>query len=426
MRLGASTGAIAHLLPQALETLARDHPRIDVQVAVLTSQETLLRLADGTLDLGWWRCPSRPWTAAAAVAARSGAGLPARVLAGAGPHARLAGRAPADPERCQHAAVAPDRRMVRRRRPEPARAHPAQLQRRHQEPGGGRLALLPHEATAPQPDPRIAMRPLRPALWRPLGIAHRAGDIELATRHVLDVLWARAPPRLRHKLMTARYGGVLNFAPRPRPAAREEKVVLHSSAGWHRSPRRPWARAPAKDLWRAGRADRPVLHRMGRPPRAGRSQSLVHRADGRVRRAAVRRARQPAGPALVHHGRQSGVRADRRGLRPCHCGSGPGRGGGRLAGHRRHVHAALPASAQRRGGADRRPGRPGRGQPGLRLRAVAGGAELRDPAVHRRGLQRRAAPQLSAPPRRAGRLASDARPAPSARLGFPAPTWTRR
>ncbi|MBR8657180.1 LysR family transcriptional regulator, partial [Achromobacter sp. Marseille-Q0513] len=50
--------------------------------------------------------------------------------------------------------------------------------------------LLPHEATAPQPDPRITMRPLRPALWRPLGIAHRAGDIELATRHVLDVLWA--------------------------------------------------------------------------------------------------------------------------------------------------------------------------------------------------------------------------------------------
>ena len=26
VRLGASTGAIAHLLPQALETLARDHP----------------------------------------------------------------------------------------------------------------------------------------------------------------------------------------------------------------------------------------------------------------------------------------------------------------------------------------------------------------------------------------------------------------
>ena len=42
--------------------------------------------------------------------------------------------------------------------------------------------------TAPQPDPRIAMRPLRPALWRPLGATAPRGDIELATRHVLDVL----------------------------------------------------------------------------------------------------------------------------------------------------------------------------------------------------------------------------------------------
>ena len=65
--------------PQALETLARDHPRIDVQVAVLTSQETLLRLADGTLDGPGGAAPAahgRP--GAAALAARSGAGLPAR------------------------------------------------------------------------------------------------------------------------------------------------------------------------------------------------------------------------------------------------------------------------------------------------------------------------------------------------------------
>jgi hypothetical protein len=39
------------------------------------------------------------------------------------------------------------------------------------------------------------MRALRPALWRPLGIAHRAGQVEQATRHVLDVLWElRASP----------------------------------------------------------------------------------------------------------------------------------------------------------------------------------------------------------------------------------------
>ena len=34
------------------------------------------------------------------------------------------------------------------------------------------------------------MRALRPALWRELGIAHRAGPVERATQHVLDALWA--------------------------------------------------------------------------------------------------------------------------------------------------------------------------------------------------------------------------------------------
>lgn len=60
VRLGASTGAIAHLLPQALEALRRDHPAIDVQVAVLTSQETLSRLGDGTLDIGLVALPQPP------------------------------------------------------------------------------------------------------------------------------------------------------------------------------------------------------------------------------------------------------------------------------------------------------------------------------------------------------------------------------
>jgi len=50
-------------------------------------------------------------------------------------------------------------------------------------------ALLPHEAATPSHDPRIVMRPLRPALWRRLGIAHRAGRVESSTQHVLDILW---------------------------------------------------------------------------------------------------------------------------------------------------------------------------------------------------------------------------------------------
>ena len=52
VRLGASTGALAWLLPQALETMGRDHPGVDVEVAVLTSQEALSRVQQGTLDIG--------------------------------------------------------------------------------------------------------------------------------------------------------------------------------------------------------------------------------------------------------------------------------------------------------------------------------------------------------------------------------------
>ena len=199
--------------------------------------------------------------------------------------------------------------------------------------------------------------------------------------------------------------------------------MLHSSAGWHRSRRRPWRERPRKIYGALGALI--GLHRMGGPPRwAG--QSLVHRADGRVRRALRRRARQPAGPALVHHGRQSGVRADRRDLRPRH--SRPGlaaAAAGSLAIAAMftlrclHPPSGAVALTAVLGG-------PAVASLGYGF-VLAGGAELRDPAVHRRGLQRRArcAATIRAP-RRAGRLASDARPAPSARLGFPAPTWTRR
>ena len=49
--------------------------------------------------------------------------------------------------------------------------------------------LLPHEAATPLLDNRIVMRPLKPLLWRQLGIAHRSQEIERPTQHVLDVLW---------------------------------------------------------------------------------------------------------------------------------------------------------------------------------------------------------------------------------------------
>ena len=48
--------------------------------------------------------------------------------------------------------------------------------------------LLPQEGEAGELDRRIARRPLRPGLWRQLGIACREGQVERATGYVLQAL----------------------------------------------------------------------------------------------------------------------------------------------------------------------------------------------------------------------------------------------
>jgi DNA-binding transcriptional LysR family regulator len=193
VRIGASTGTFAHLLPQALEILGRDRPGIDVQVAVHTSQETLARIVAGTLDIGrvalpqpamggvrivaWRRDPvlafvPASWTAPMRATA---AWLAARPLIMNDTGTRLS-RLTAE---WFAAAGHYPRPRIELNFNDAIKSLVA---------AGYGAALLPHESSALQPDPRIAMLPLRPALWRPLGIAHRAGHVEPATRLVLDVL----------------------------------------------------------------------------------------------------------------------------------------------------------------------------------------------------------------------------------------------
>ena len=194
VRLGASTGVIAHLLPQALEVLRKDHPAIDIQIAILTSQEALSRLADGTLDVGLIALPQPPV-----------AGLVIK------PWRRdpVMAFVPADwksPARVTPAWLAEQPLILNDATTRLSRLtsewfaaaghHPApRIQLNYNDAikslvaAGYGAALLPHEATTPLPDKRVIMRPLRPALWRRLGVAHRAGYVERATQHVLDVLW---------------------------------------------------------------------------------------------------------------------------------------------------------------------------------------------------------------------------------------------
>jgi DNA-binding transcriptional LysR family regulator len=193
-RLGASTGVLAHLLPQALDVLRRDHPAIDIQVAVLTSQETLSRLAEGTLDVGLVALPQpavaglviKPWRRDPVMAFLPG-------------HWRCPARVTPEWLAKQALILNDTTTSLSRLTTEWFAAgghHPApRIQLNYNDAikslvaAGYGAALLPHEAATPLPDSRIVMRPLRPALWRRLGIAHRAEYVEPATRHVLDVLW---------------------------------------------------------------------------------------------------------------------------------------------------------------------------------------------------------------------------------------------
>jgi DNA-binding transcriptional LysR family regulator len=194
VRLGASTGVIAQLIPQALETLGQHHAGIDVQVAVLTSQQTLHKLGDGSLDIGvialpqspvkglqitpWrrdpimaflparWESPeviTPPWLAGQSLILNDNSTRLSRQIA-----EWFAGQGPQPTPRIQLNYNDAIKSLVA---------------------AGYGATLLPHEASTPPPETRIAMRALQPPLWRELGIAHRGGNVERSTQHVLQVLW---------------------------------------------------------------------------------------------------------------------------------------------------------------------------------------------------------------------------------------------
>ncbi len=193
VRLGASTGAIAHLLPQALEVLGQQHPGIDIQIAILTSKETMAKLVDGALDIGLVALPQpavrgveiRPWRRDPIVAF-----LPANWQY---------------PERITPRWLAAQPLILNDASTHLSRLTAEWFAAAGQNPAprihlnyndaikslvaaGYGATLLPHEAATPQTDARVVMRPPRPALWRQLGIAHRKGCLELSTGHVLEVL----------------------------------------------------------------------------------------------------------------------------------------------------------------------------------------------------------------------------------------------
>lgn len=193
VRLGASTGALAHLLPRALEALSAQHPEIDVQVAVMTSEEALARLAAGGLDIGIVALPQptvrglrvQAWRRDPVLAFVPADWKPPRHVTPAWLAARPL--------------IANDRstRLFRQTAEWFAAAGEqprARIELNYNDAmkslvaAGYGAALLPHEDGAPAPDKRISVRPLRPAVSRALGIAHRTASIDDATEVALEAL----------------------------------------------------------------------------------------------------------------------------------------------------------------------------------------------------------------------------------------------
>ncbi|MDF0729669.1 LysR family transcriptional regulator [Pseudomonas entomophila] len=193
VRLGASTGAIAHLLPKALAHLRVAHPGIDVQVQVLTSQASLARLREGSLDIGLVALPQvagkglkvTPWRRDPIMAYLPADWQPpARVSpAWLGRRALIL-----NDDSTQLSRVTAEWFAAAGLYPE------ARIELNYNDAikslvaAGYGATLLPQEGEGPERDPRIARRPLRPGLWRALGIACREGEVERATGYVLEAL----------------------------------------------------------------------------------------------------------------------------------------------------------------------------------------------------------------------------------------------
>lgn len=193
VRLGASTGVLAQLLPQALQRLQQQHPGLDVQVAVLTSADTLARLAAGTLDLGLVALPLR---APPGVVMRPWRRDPVRAFVPAdwpAPRSATPAWLAARPLILNDAST----QLSRLSSEWFARAglHPrARIELNYNDAirslvaAGYGAALLPQEADAPPADARVRVLPLRPALWRPLGLAWRRRGDDAAVQAVVAVL----------------------------------------------------------------------------------------------------------------------------------------------------------------------------------------------------------------------------------------------
>lgn len=198
VRLGASTNAIAHHLPSALEQLNQLHPGIDVRISVLTSAQTMTQLAVGGLDIGLVALPQsavkglaiEPWRKDPVMAFLPAQwDYPARVT----PQWMALQPLILNDSNTGLSRLTAQWFSAGGQHPAPRIELNYTDAIKNLVAAGYGAALLPHEGIAAPSDSRIAVRPLKPALWRQLGVAYRRGDVDRPTEHVLNVLRSLRP-----------------------------------------------------------------------------------------------------------------------------------------------------------------------------------------------------------------------------------------
>ncbi|WP_428419766.1 LysR family transcriptional regulator [Methylibium sp.] len=195
VRLGTSTGVIVHLLPQVLKALEQAHAGIDVEVSILGSNDTMARLAAGTLDIGLVALPQSPVRDLVVTHWRNDpmrAFVPPRWKA---PKVATPKWLAAQPLIFNDATT----RMYRLTMEwfaAAGQAPRARIELNYTEAmkslvaAGYGAAILPLEdSSVPAGHDQLQVIPLRPALTRSLGVAHRAlSSLDGATRIVLGAL----------------------------------------------------------------------------------------------------------------------------------------------------------------------------------------------------------------------------------------------
>lgn len=193
VRVSAATPVIAYLLPAALERLAQKHPGIEVELAVLNSTAAMDRLAKGMLDIAAVALPQsqmaevhvRPWRKDPVVAL-----IPAHWDHPAKATASWLASKPLilNDDSTQLARITNEWFAASGLRPQ------ANIRVNYNDSAkslvgaGYGATLLSYETLYPQIDKRIKTLHLDPPLWRPMGIAHRSGPLEIAVEHVLEEL----------------------------------------------------------------------------------------------------------------------------------------------------------------------------------------------------------------------------------------------